>query len=277
MTTLVLSNVSLLTTPLPEVFAAAATAGFDGVSIVARSHRYAVERGGLTTADLRALAADQGLVITEVETIGDWLAPEAHDVDARVRTVVYPAEDLLDITAQLGAATVTAVHPGAACPLDESAAAFADLCDRAAERGLRVALEFVAWMGIDSAATGWDVVRTADRANGGLLVDVWHHRRSSDRDDALRDIPPERIFSVQVCDATAAPLGPLVEDVQHRMLPGRGELDVVGFLRTLHEMGVTAPIGVEVFDPQLVREGPERAARELHASLVDVVKQTAPT
>src|SRR5262249_55827502 len=153
-------------------------------------------------------AADHGLVITEVEAVGDWLAPEADDVDARVRSVVYPAEELLDITAELGAATVTAVHPGPPRPLDESAAAFARLCDAAAERGLRVALEFVAWMGIDSAATAWDVVRTADRGNGGVLVDVWHHRRSSDRDDALRGIPPDRIFSVQLCDATAHPSGP---------------------------------------------------------------------
>jgi sugar phosphate isomerase/epimerase len=129
-------------------------------------------------------------------------------------------------------------------------------------------------MGIDSAGSGWDVVRAADRPNGGLLVDLWHHRRSSDDDDLLRSIPPDRIFSVQVSDATARASGPLVEDVQHRMLPGRGELDVVGFLRALTEMGVDAPVGVEVFDPVLVAEaGPAGAARTLHTALVDVVTQ----
>ena len=229
------------------------------MSIVARSHKYAVERGGLTTDDLRAAAADHGLAITDVETVGDWLAPEPTDVDARVRSVVYPADELLDITAALGAPTVTAIHPGAPRPLDESAAAFASLCDRAADRGLRVALEFVPWMGIDSAAAAWEVVRTADRPNGGLLVDLWHHRRSSADDEALRRVPADRIFSVQLCDGTAQPNGALVDDVQHRMLPGRGELDAVGFLRVLREMGVDAPVGVEVFDAALVAVGPGHA------------------
>jgi sugar phosphate isomerase/epimerase len=274
MTQLVLSNVSLMTTPLPEVMSAASTAGFDGISVIARSHRYAVERGGLTNADLRAIAADHGVTITEVETTGDWLTSEPDDAPASVRTVVYPTHELLDITAELGAPTMTAVHPGAARPLDESAEAFAKLCDRAAVRGLRVALEFVPWMGIGSLAAGWDVVRTADRPNGGLLVDLWHHRRSSHDDDLLESIPADRIFSVQVCDATAAPRGPLVEDVQYRMLPGRGDLDVVGFLRTLTATGVDAPIGVEVFDGELVAQGAEHAARELYSSLADVVTRS---
>src|SRR5262245_29982118 len=103
MTQLVLSNVSLMTTPLPEVMSAAAAAGFDAISVIARSHRYAVERGGLTTADLRAVAADHNVTITDVETTGDWLASEPDDAPARVRTVVYPTHELLDITAELGA------------------------------------------------------------------------------------------------------------------------------------------------------------------------------
>ena len=41
--------------------------------------------------------------------------------------------------------------------------------------------------------------------------------------------------------------------------------------RKLAEMGVDAPLGVEVFDPALVEVGPGHAARELHAALVDVV------
>ena len=53
------------------------------------------------------MAADHGLVITDMETVGDWLAPEPVDVDARVRSVVYPTDELLDITAELGAPTVS--------------------------------------------------------------------------------------------------------------------------------------------------------------------------
>ena len=276
MTTLVLNNVSLLPVPLADVVVAAADAGFDAISVLARSYRYTAERAGHTTASVRALVADHGLLITDVEATGDWLGPEPDDAPSRLRTVVYPTAELVDIAAQLGATTLTAIHAGAAQPLDASAAAFARLCDRAADVGLRVALEFVAWMGIDSLATAWDVVRTADRPNGGLLVDLWHHRRSSRDDDLLRSIPAARVFSVQVCDASAQPRGPLAEDVQHRTLPGEGELDVVGFLRTLAEMGVEAPIGVEVFDAGLVGRGAGEAAQVLYQALHDVVTQARP-
>jgi sugar phosphate isomerase/epimerase len=270
MTTLVLCNVSMLTAPLVEVVPAAAGAGFDGITVSARSHARAV-RDGVASADLRTLAADHGVRITDVEAAGDWLGAEPDDVPERLRTTVYTTDQLLTVAAELGATTLTAVHAGERRPLDQSAAAFARLCDRAAEVGLQVALEFVAWMGIASLADGWDVVRTADRPNGGLLVDVWHHRRTSASDALLEEIPPERILSVQLCDAEAEPRGPLPEDVTRRTLPGRGALDVVGFVRTLLACGVAAPIGVEAFDAQLVAQGVPEAAHVLHDELAAVV------
>jgi sugar phosphate isomerase/epimerase len=273
MTTLVLNGVSMLSVPLADVIPAAADAGFDAVSVLARAHRSALARGGLTTAGIRALAADHGIAITDVEAAGDWLGAEPDDVPPRLRTIVYPADELVTIASELGAATLTAIHAGVPRPLDESAAAFARLCDRAAEVRVRVALEFAAWMGIGSLATAWDVVRTANRPNGGLLVDLWHHRRSSDDDQLLASVPPDRIFSVQVCDATAAPRAPLDEDVLYRMLPGVGDLDVVGFLRLLASMGVDAPIGIEVFDADLVASGANSAARGLYTALSDVVRR----
>jgi sugar phosphate isomerase/epimerase len=270
-TTLVLSNVSLLTVPLADAVTAAAEAGFDAVSVLARSHRYAVERAGFTTDGIRELAERSGVAITDVETVSDWLAPEPADVPRP--TFVYPSDEMIELAAALGAPTLTALHSGPRPVLDDAAPAFARLCDRAASAGVQIALEFAAWMGIASLADAWDVVRAADRPNGGLLVDLWHHRRTSTDDELLRSIPPDRIFSVQVCDATAQPIGPLEEDVTHRMLPGRGELDVVGFLRTLGDMGVDAPIGIEVFDGALVADGAPHAARELHRVLREVVAE----
>ena len=268
--TLVLCNVSLLTVPLAEVIPAAGDAGFDAVSVLARSHARAV-RDGMTTADVRALADDHGVRITDVEASGDWLGVEPDDVPERLRTIVASTDALLETASELGATTLTAVHAGEPRPLDEAGAAFAHLCDRGAEFGLQVALEFVPWMGIRSLAEAWDIVRTADRPNGGVLVDVWHHRRSHGDDRLLADIPPERVLSVQLCDADAEASGPLTEDVTRRTLPGRGELDVVEFVRALLASGVDAPFGVEAFDADLVAQGAQAAARVLHDELAAVV------
>ena len=36
-----------------------------------------------------------------------------------------------------------------------------------------------------------------------------------------------------------------------RLFPGQGDFDLVGFLTTLDEIGCTAPLGVEVFSPEI--------------------------
>ena len=73
--------------------------------------------------------------------------------------------------------------------MDDVIEGFAGLCDRAAEHGLLVALEFLPWSGIPDVATAWRIVDAAGRANGGLLVDTWHHLRGVADDDALRARP----------------------------------------------------------------------------------------
>ena len=39
--------------------------------------------------------------------------------------------------------------------------------------------------------------------------------------------------------------------LHHRALPGAGEFDLVGLVRTLDATGTTAPLGVEVFSDEL--------------------------
>jgi sugar phosphate isomerase/epimerase len=111
----------------------------------------------------------------------------------------------------------------------------------------------------------------ADRTNGGLLVDNWHHRRSRATDDDLLAVPPGRILSIQLSDGTADPVGPPVDDVVHRALPGDGALGVVPFVRALDERGVNCPVGVEVLRRDIVAGGPDAAAKTLFKSLRAVI------
>ena len=136
-----------------------------------------------------------------------------------------------------------------------------------------MALEFPAFATIADVAAAWDVVRLADRPNAGVLVDLWHHRRGGNDDDALRSIDGAKVYSVQLSDAVGEPVGPPLEDVMHRCLPGEGDFDVIEHLRTLDRLGVRAPIGVEVFDEALLAAGPRPAAERLAASLRQVVAE----
>jgi sugar phosphate isomerase/epimerase len=267
---LMLCNVSVANLPLQEVVPAAGAAGFDCISVLARSHRRCTQRDEWNDADLARLVDDSGLWVHEVEAIGDWLSapPKA---ERTWLDPVYDIDELFAVAAALGARQLVAVHFGEPAPFDVAATAFAALCDRAADVGMTVALEFPAMATIADLRTAWEVVRSADRGNGGILLDLWHHRRSSHGDADLADVPADRILSVQLGDGTAEPVGPPLEDVVHRCLPGDGDFDVVGVVADLDRRGVRCPLGIEVLQPEIVEDGAGPAAERLYRSLAAVV------
>jgi sugar phosphate isomerase/epimerase len=271
MNELMLCNVSVGNVHLREAIPAAAAAGFEVMSIAARP----LAKSGMSPAELRLVLDDHGIRVQEIEAAFDWLALPA-PADAPWLHVEQTADELIAAGAELGAATVVGVHAGPPSPPEVAAEAFGRFCDRAATHGMQAALEYVAFATIADLASAWNVVALAGRPNGGLLVDLWHHRRSLSSDDSLRAIPADRIHSVQLSDGTATPVGTLLHDVHHRRLPGDGEFDVAGFVRTLVDHGVTCPIGVEVFQPERLRRGLPEALAALHESLAAVVRAGDP-
>jgi sugar phosphate isomerase/epimerase len=153
------------------------------------------------------------------------------------------------------------VHPGGAFLRDREIEGFANLCDAAAAHGLRVALEFVCFTPIGDVATAWDVVSTSGRANAGLVVDTMHHLRTTADNAALRRVPPERVFTVQLCDA---PVDLTDEAINHRAYAGEGELDVAGVIATLKAMGVRASVGAEVYRASSEDRPPADVAQEVY-------------
>jgi sugar phosphate isomerase/epimerase len=266
MNELMLCNVSVNAVPLRETIPLAAAAGFRVMSITAHAH----SKSGMTNAELSTVLDDHGIRVQEVEAAFDWLAPLDDETADRYRPP-YDTERILDTAAALGAATAVAVHFGPPQPVEAAVAAFAAFCDRAAARGLQAALEYAAIATIADLATAWEVVSLADRPNAGLLIDIWHHRRSGSDDDLLLSIPPERIHSVQLSDGARSPEGTLLDDVQRRRLPGEGDFDVASFAQLLVGHGVSCAIGVEVFQPTRGGRDAARAISALHDSLAAVV------
>jgi sugar phosphate isomerase/epimerase len=266
---IVLCAMSMVPIGLRDLADAAAAAGFDAITVVGSVYHRGRTRDGLSDADMRALLADRGLVVTDVESAGCWLSPpDAAPERWRPRS---SDDEMIRIAEALGARTLVATHFGTPTTAEAAADAFGRLCDKAAEADLQVSLEFPAMATIRDVAMAWDVVRLADRPNGGILVDIWHHRRSSNDDAALARVPPERITSLQLTDGAASPVGSLEEDVLVRGLPGEGDFGVVDLVRTLAAAGVTAPVGVETWDEQLLGQGPAAAASRLAESVRSVL------
>jgi sugar phosphate isomerase/epimerase len=175
----------------------------------------------------------------------------------------YGEDELLRIAEAVGARSLNAAEVlGGTWTVEEGAEAFAALCDRAAPRGLLVHLEWLAWSRVPDVATAWEVVRLADRPNGGLNVDTWHCARTATTADELRALPADRVLAIQLDDAPLRAEENLIDATLHdRQLPGEGELDLAGYLGALRDIGVRCPVGVEVFSDKLHATGAAHAAR----------------
>lgn len=233
--------------PLPDRLAPARKAGFTAISVWLRD----IGPDGLEAAAETVGAA--GLRVAEVEgvlcwlpdhvTSESWIAPDMSQMTI---------DRLIPVATALGAPTLS-VAELAGIPFDGPMMAthFGELCDQAADHGLRVALEFIPAGGISDLVKAWDVIDRAGRPNGGLVIDSWHFFRTDAPFDRLAAIPGDRIFSVQINDGPAAADGDLVNDMVHRLLPGEGEFNLDAFLDAIGETGTRAPIGIEILSPVL--------------------------
>lgn len=249
---------------------AAGAAGFSAISLAAHQYKDA-RKSGLSDADIRSLLADNGLKLAELEAIFDWLNPLPSGQDAGFSLDLpifgHAEREFYAIAEAIGAPSVTAVDPfETTAPLDRLVEAFGGLCDRAAEHGLRVNLEFQSWGPVPSLMSGWEIVRTAGRPNGGLTLDTTHLTRSGSR-EFLRSVPADRIFTTQFSDGPATRIGDAYFDASNREMLCEGDFGLPAILRDLEEMGCSAPVGFEAISSELSAMPPKDAARLAFASV----------
>lgn len=263
---LVISSYTLGTTvSFGERVRAAADAGFDGIGLRAENYWAA----GVDDAAMLAVAEQHGVRILEVEYLTGWATEADRDrsQQAKEQTVFHMAR----------AFGVRHLNAGLLekLPIDVIGEAFAALCERAGP-DLTVALEFMPYSGIPDLATAWRIVQGIP--NAGLIVDAWHWARAGQRVADLRDVPADRIVSVQLCDVRAEPMQPLrAESLGHRLPPGKGYGDTVGLVRALAEHGVTpAVMAVEVISDELVARGVDIAAHVVADAAREVLEAGQP-
>jgi sugar phosphate isomerase/epimerase len=94
--------------------------------------------------------------------------------------------------------------------------------------------------------------------NVGLLLDSWHWHWAGATTQDIVAAGRERIVHVHFNDAPNVP--PEQAHDNQRLLPGEGVINLVGFLRALHQIGYDDALSVEVFG-RLNDKTPEEAAK----------------
>ncbi len=244
--------------PIPERVEAAVAAEFTSISVSPLDiHR--AEQAGSPAKEVGRFIRDRGLRII-VDPVMNW---HPFSGTSGSRFSAFSAEQSLCWVEALEAVSLTAVAmDDSDAPVEALGERFGGLCDRAADVGAQVHLEFMPISCVATLRAAWNIVRDADRANGGIVFDTWHFFRSDPDYDLLATVPGERIFCVQIDDAAAAPGASLREDTRNRLLPGDGDLDLVRVVRALAEIDALRWVGPEVLSPML--EGmPEVEAAQL--------------
>lgn len=239
MRTIGLAHLGVLDVGPPELFDLAAEAGYNRVGL--RMHPaapgtrwYPIERSSAKVLRSRAQAA--GVEVFDAEFI-----PLTKDL------AVHSLSGWMEVAAELGARRVNSGASGDDADIPCNVEHFAALCDLAQQFGLGVDLEFMRWRTpIASVHDAIEIVRTAGRPNGRILVDLLHVVRSGGTAADLARLPAEMLGHIQLSDAPLAPPPDAEipsEARERRWPPGEGQLPLLELMNAL-PYGV--PISTEV-------------------------------
>jgi sugar phosphate isomerase/epimerase len=247
-----------------ERVAVVADAGYAAIGMTTHDYQRAIA-SGLSDADLRAIVDDNGICVAEVEFLsGWWFADERADTARESEAQMLHMADLFDarhLNLMAGAASEDEAD------LEEAAGILAGVCDRAADHGLRVAIEFMDFAAVKDLGTAATMIARADRPNAGVDLDAYHFFRSASTLDDLRALGAERINCIQLADAAGPGEWTFEETTQRRLLPGEGDFALIDLIRTLADMGVDTPPSVEVLSLELwSRALAEQAAASYQAT-----------
>ncbi|HBU99721.1 bifunctional sugar phosphate isomerase/epimerase/4-hydroxyphenylpyruvate dioxygenase family protein [Thalassospira lucentensis] len=249
---------------LQEKLDAIAAAGFDGVEIFEND---LLSFDG-SPADVGKTIRDLGLKLVTFQPFRDFEGmPEPQRTRAFER-----AERKFDLMEELGTDLLMVcsnVSPQSLGGLDRAAKDLAELGDRAAKRGLRIAFEALSWgKHISDYRDSWEVVRRANHPNVGLVLDTFHIIARKVPLDAISSIPGDKIFLVQVADAPTLEMDPLSWSRHFRCFPGQGDFPLGDFMRNLAMTGYDGPLSLEIFNDQFRSSSTKTVAKDGLRSLI---------
>ncbi|GLY30723.1 sugar phosphate isomerase/epimerase [Kineosporia sp. NBRC 101731] len=230
---------------LEEKIEAIAGAGFDGLELLDDDLR----RSRMSPAECAARCADHGLTIDAYQPFRraeGVPAEEFIDVLARFRSE-------LEVMSALGVTSILVVSntdADAIASRDQSVTQLAALADTAAEQGVTVMFEALAWgTHIRSLTDARDTVRQVGLPHLHLVVDTFHLLAGGEGAQALSDLPGESVGLVQLADAPWLDLDLKSWSRGHRCFPGQGDLDLLPPVAALICGGYAGPLSLEIFNP----------------------------
>ena len=212
------------------------------------------QEGGFSVADMRAMAEDRGVKLAQLDPLARWAPkwrPEGVDPQS-LSFINTGTDDFFRIAGafRVEAMTTICTAPSGSVNRNQLTDAFASICRRADDQGLRCDLEFIPMYCVSDLNMAWQIVRDGGMKNSGIVFDYWHFMRGNPDFELLGAIPGDRISAVQLSDALMiVPDGRNASDdgLNFRLPCGEGEFPIDRITRTLDRIDALHNVGPEIF------------------------------
>lgn len=209
-------------------------AGYDGIEVSAiggMSEHLVIDRWRTCAPEIKALAAEHELELLAMEQPNQ----EPDLMEAAMQAAVEIGIPLINC------------GPGGktdeAGSIEERIESLAKLADRAEHYGLMLCVKAHVGAAIYDTPTSLQALAAISSPAFGLDMDPSHiHRSGENPVDAISAVV-DRIRHVHIRDCKGRQQGPGKPEDQAN---GRGDIDLLGYIRVLHESGYTGPVNLEV-------------------------------
>jgi 4-hydroxyphenylpyruvate dioxygenase len=249
---------------LEDKLEAAAHAGFDEVELFEPD----LIASALSPEQVRERAADLGLRIGLYQPFRDFEAVPERELHHNLRR----AQHKFAVMERLGADLMLVCSNVSESVIDDdglAAAQLRTLAEHAAEHGIRIAYEALAWgRHVRDYDHAWRIVQEADHPSLGTCLDSFHILSRRADPARIREIPGEKIFYLQLADAPRLVMDVLQWSRHYRCFPGQGGFDLATFVGHVLATGYAGPLSLEVFNDVFRQADSQRMAIDAMRSLL---------
>ncbi len=209
---------------------------------------------------------DSGLAITCYQGFRDFEGMPGAIRDHKLELAAHLMDQMRLVGAEL---LVTACNTTAQSSRDWKQAVedLRRLGDLGRARNIRIGYEALCYSPwIADYRRAWELVREVDHSHIGLVLDSAHVFLLDLPLEPINEIPPERIFLVELADLPTTNL-PIREMVRYyRLFPGEGTRPLAEFVRRVAGTGYRGPYAAEIFSSHYAAmPAPQVAARAFEA------------
>ncbi len=243
--------------PLPELIAATAAAGFNGIEPWVNE----ITACEVPIADLARQCDDAGLTVIDLIAFFEWAVPDTNRRSAGFEE----ARRIFEMASALGCRKVAAppkgFEPGEHLDLDAMAEHYGRLIELGREFNVTPVLEFWGMSPVFNRLAQAIYVATAcGKPEACLLLDPMHLYKGGSPYTGLSLLAPEAIGLFHFNDYPASPPRETITDAA-RVWPGDGVAPLIDVGQTLRKIGYGGWLSLELFHPGYWQMSPGEAAR----------------